>query len=199
MKNRREFIGEAEQGGLGPPDKVYYANDDEQSIRTRDLYTKHVVTMFELLGDEKAKADAEARAVLTIETALAKPSLSRVELNQSSYEATYHKEDLIDLAGLTPNFDWKLYFRELGYPGIDEVNVAEPAFLEALNEQLGSIAVKDWRTYLRWQLIQAMAPSLPAKFADEDYFTGTYSKVPKKSTRAGSSASKQRIVRWAML
>ena len=51
-----------------------------KSEETRAKYVEHVARMFELLGDAPAAAKTEAQTVMEIETALAKASLTRVEL-----------------------------------------------------------------------------------------------------------------------
>src|SRR6267154_1993887 len=52
----------------------YYAScmDDEKSVELRKKYVAHVAKMFVLLGDDEGKAASEAKAVMEIETGLAK-------------------------------------------------------------------------------------------------------------------------------
>src|ERR1700685_2742658 len=69
-------IADADQGGLGLPDKSYYLEAKDEP--TRKKYVEHVSKMFQLLGDSPSDADAKANAILTLETALAKASLDRV-------------------------------------------------------------------------------------------------------------------------
>ena len=77
-KNSSEQIADADQGGLGLPDRDYYLKDDPKSVELRKQYVAHVQKMFELLGDSPEVAAGKAQAVMTIETALAKGSLDRV-------------------------------------------------------------------------------------------------------------------------
>ena len=53
------------------------------------------------------KADAEAKSVIDIETALAKGSLPRVELRNP--DNVYHIMKVTDLNTLAPDFDWTTY------------------------------------------------------------------------------------------
>ena len=55
------MIAEADQGGLGLPDRDYYLKDDAKSVEMRKQYVAHVQKMFELLGDPAEKAAAEAK------------------------------------------------------------------------------------------------------------------------------------------
>src|SRR5258706_15678878 len=78
-KNSSEVISEADQGGLGLPDRDYYLKDDPKSQELRKAYLAHVQKIFELLGDKPEVATAEAATVLRIETELSKGHLTRVE------------------------------------------------------------------------------------------------------------------------
>ncbi len=79
FRDATQVIAEADQGGLGFPDRDYYVKDDAKSVELRKKYVEHVQKMFELLGDKPDAAAAEAQTVMRIETALAKGSMTRVE------------------------------------------------------------------------------------------------------------------------
>jgi putative endopeptidase len=166
-KNSEQVIGEASQGGLGLPDRDYYTKQDDKSKQLRDQYVEHVTRMLELAGDAPEAASAEARAVLTIETELAEASKTRVERRDP--EANYHKMGRAELRKLTPDFSWDTYFREIGFSDIREVNVRQPEFFQALDKQLTSVPITNWKAYLRWHLIRSSAPALSSKFVDENF------------------------------
>ncbi|HWW82079.1 MAG TPA: M13 family metallopeptidase [Vicinamibacterales bacterium] len=160
-------IAELDQGGLGLPDRDYYTNTDAKSQEVRDHYVQHVQKLFELLGDSPATARSNADAVMTLETDLAKASLTRVD-RRDPYK-TKHKMKLAELKSLAPAFDWDRYFRELGTPKFAIVNVAAPEFFKALNARLTSPNLANWRTYLRFHLTNVSAPYLSAVFVQEDF------------------------------
>ncbi len=166
-KNSNQMIAGAYQGGLGLPDRDYYLKTDAKSQQTRDAYIQHVQKMLELLGDDPAKAAAETKTVMDIETKLAKASMTQVD--QRDPDKTYHKLNLSELSALTPNFSWNSYFRGIGYPSIDTVNVAQPDFFKEVDADLTGTPLADWKVYLRWHLINASAESLPAQFVDADF------------------------------
>jgi putative endopeptidase len=166
-KNSSQEIGDASQGGLGLPDRDYYLRTDAKSKQLLGDYTAHVRRMLELAGDPAARAAAEAKTVLAIETKLAAASMTQVE--QRDPDATYHKMDPAALAALTPNFSWIAYLRGVGFPGIDSVNVEQPKFFAALDRDLTGTSLADWKTYLRWHLIHAAAPALSAPFVEENF------------------------------
>jgi putative endopeptidase len=171
-KNSSQVIGGASQAGLGLPDRDYYLDTgkkdvDAKNAKIREEYVAHVTKMMELLGDSPEKAAAEAKTVMAIETGLARASLTRVERRDP--EKTYHKMDVAQLTSLTPNFSWPRYFREFGYSNIQTVDVAEPAFFTEVNADLKSVSLNDWKTYLRWHLVDSAAPELSTPFVDEDF------------------------------
>ncbi len=166
-KDSQQVIGAANQGGLGLPDRDYYTKDDEKSKQLRDQYAQHIAKMMELAGDSSDKNTAEARTVLAIETQMAMASKTRVERRDP--EANYHKMDPAGLRALTPDFSWDTYFRNVGFPNIHAVNVGQPEFFQALDKQLKTVPISDWKIYLRWHLIRTWAPALPRKFVDENF------------------------------
>jgi putative endopeptidase len=166
-KNSTQVIGIAGQGGIGLPDRDYYLNPDERSQKIRAAYVEHVANMFKLLGDDPDTAAKEGRAVMDIETSMAKASMSRVEMRNP--EAHYHKMDVAGLQALTPDFSWKAYLTDIGYPDVSTINVAQPDFFKGLASELKSVSLADWKAYLRWHLISTAAPALSTKFVEENF------------------------------
>jgi putative endopeptidase len=80
FKDSTHYLAEADQGGLGMPDRDYYTRDDDRSRQLRVDYVQHVAKIFELAGDPPDKAAAQAKAVMDLETSLAKASRTNVEL-----------------------------------------------------------------------------------------------------------------------
>jgi putative endopeptidase len=172
-KDSRTIIAQAVQGGLGLPDRDYYTKDDAKSKETRDEYVKHVARTFELVGDDPDRAAAEARTVMNVETRLAENSVTRVQ--RRNPEANYHPMTKAQLLTLTPHFDWGQYFRNINLPEIDKINVGQPDYLKAADNLLTSIPVDDWKSYLRWHLVNAASNTLSSKFEQESFnFNGKY-------------------------
>ncbi|MGE5626283.1 MAG: M13 family metallopeptidase [Bacillota bacterium] len=133
----------------------------------RDAYLAHVSKMLQLLGDPADKADAEAKTVMGIESGLAGASLTRIERRDP--EKVYHPMTLAELATLTPDFSWPNYFAAVGHPELTGINMATPDFFKALNGDLNKVPLDDWKTYLRWHLVDGYAAFLPQAFVDEDF------------------------------
>jgi putative endopeptidase len=181
-KNSEKMIAAAVQGGLGLPDKDYYLKDTAKFKQIRDAYVAHMTKMFQLLGDAPDKAAAEANTVMKLETQLAQVSMSQVE--QRDPHAIYHIMDTAQLAQTTPDFSWPAYFKALGQGDLKSINLAMPDFFKALGEQLKTVPLEDWKTYLRWHLIDDYASYLSKPFVDENFkmvtaLTGTEKILPR--------------------
>jgi putative endopeptidase len=157
----------ADQGGLGLPDRDYYFRDDPKSVELRKQYVEHVGKMIALLGPEAGDSTAAANTVMRVETALAKAALDAVARRDPS--ALYHKMTPAELQKLTPAFDWTTYFKGVGTPPIDAINVTEPEFFKALDAVVASTPAADLKTYLRWHLAHASAAVLSAPFVSENF------------------------------
>jgi predicted metalloendopeptidase len=163
----RMVIGTFGQGGLSLPDRDYYFRTDSASRHVRGEFTGHVARALGLLGTAAADADAQARTVLRIETALAGASMTRVQ--QRDPKAVYHRIPLAELAALCPGFDWSGYLRAAGVAGVQEVNVRQPGFFAALDSTLAAVPLADWQTYLRWHVVRTAMPALSTPFVREDF------------------------------
>ncbi|MGH8274796.1 MAG: M13 family metallopeptidase [Gammaproteobacteria bacterium] len=199
FKDSSQVIAAAFQGGLGLPDRDYYLKTSQACKKSqpsgtdsaasaskaaeaeysaceaeaakfqqiRDAYVAHVTRTFELLGDGKDKAASEAKTVMGIETNLAQASMSQVA--QRDPHAVYHVMTVEQLDQATPGFSWQAYFSDVGHPEIKSANLAMPDFFKSLNGDLASVSIADWKTYLRWRLIDTFAPYLSQSFVNEDF------------------------------
>ncbi|HVJ53993.1 MAG TPA: M13 family metallopeptidase [Aliidongia sp.] len=167
FKDARRSIAVIEQGGLGLPDRDYYFKTDAKSVSQREAYEAHVARMLALLGDAPERSAAEAKAILALETVLAKRALDHVQRRDP--KAVYHKQPVAELARAAPDFGWSGFFTGSGAPGFDSLNVSEPAFFKGMSDAVRSAPLDTLKAYLRWQLVHAAAPMLPKAFVDENF------------------------------
>lgn len=162
-----KVIAGLDQGGLGLPDRDYYTKDDPKSKETRDRYVQHVQRVFELSGDDTATAKANAETVMRMETELAKASQTRVA-RRDPYNLK-HKMTLAEVSQLGPALHWKGYYSDASYPRFETINVNSPDFFKEVNSLLTSEPVANWKTYLRFHVVDSESPYLSSKFVDENY------------------------------
>ena len=182
LKDSSKVIGEADQGGLGLPDRDYYMRTDTDSKTLREKYVAHITKMFALLGDSADKAAAEAKTVMAIETGLAEVSWTTVKLRDP--ETQYHVTSRDGLAKMTPHFAWADYFASAGHPELSEINVGQPDFFEGMEKQIAAHSLEDWKTYLRWHLINHTAATLSEPFVQENFDFNARTLAGAKELRA---------------
>ncbi|HEX5855193.1 MAG TPA: M13 family metallopeptidase, partial [Thermoanaerobaculia bacterium] len=181
--NPNDVIAQIVASGLGMPDRDYYVKTEPRFQEAREKYLAHVAATFRLAGESEAAAKSAADTVMRMETQLAENSLDNVALRDP--KATDHKMSFADLQKLTPDFNWTAYYhrarltrdaRGAEEPArIGDVNVAEPKFLIEFNRQLTAYPIADWKTYLKWQLLDSASPSLSDAFIQENFaFNGAY-------------------------
>ena len=166
-KNSKMVIAELYQDGLGMPDRDYYLKDDENTKSIKTAYIEFIKKIFSLTGDDSSTAAIEADKIMNIETELAKASLSRVERRDP--QKTYHKMSLNQLSEITPDFDWKKYFQDIGVPNPGQINVAQPDFFKEVNTLVKTTPISNLKIYLKWNVLRFAAPYLSTPFVDASF------------------------------
>jgi len=189
FKNSTSVIAGITQGGLTLPDRDYYLNADKRYVDIRTNYVDHITRMLQLIGQTPAQAAADAQKVMSIETALAKPAMTRVQMRDPN--ANYHRMTAAELAQLAPGFGWPAFFTAEGRSDITTINVQNPEFLKAVDAMLTSVPLDDWKAYLRWHVVDAAASGLNSAIVNEDFrfastLSGAKEMLPrdKRCTRA---------------
>ncbi|HWD00591.1 MAG TPA: M13 family metallopeptidase [Candidatus Sulfopaludibacter sp.] len=167
FKDASMNIAQADQGGLGLPDRDYYLKEDEKSVEIRRKYVAHVQRMFELAGEKPEQAKVDAATVMKIETALAKGSLDLV--SRRDPEKVYHKMPRKDMEALAPQFHWQQYLTGSGAPPFENASVAYPEFFRTMNTELQNESLDNWKTYFTWQTLHASVGMLPTAFVEENF------------------------------
>lgn len=167
FKNSRMIIGLVAQSGLGLPDRDYYLRDDERFRTTRRQYVEHLTKMFQLAGLDAARAAADAERVMTLETALARASMARID--QRNPENTYHITPVSELQSIAPALEFPRFFESLGLNDLRSVNVAQPEFIRDAARLLQELPIETWKAYLRWNVLDTAAPYLSSAFVNQHF------------------------------
>ena len=166
-KDATKVVAEIDQAGLGMPDRDYYLKEDDKSKELRTKYVEHVERTMRLAGWSAKDAKTAAEDVMRIETALANGSKTRVERRDP--KAMYNRLDREGVRLAAPRMLWDDYYKGLGYPGIKEINVTAPHFLETVNELFSTEKPAAWKNYLSWHVVRSATPALPKAFVDEGF------------------------------
>ena len=162
----------ASQGGMSLPSRDYYFSDN--FAQQREQFKEHIARMFVLAGDSAEAAAAAATTILDLETAMAENAKLPVELRDRV--ANYNRLSLEEFAAQLSALPLKVFLREVGLKegATDYVIVGQPKFIAGLNQLLARRALDEWKTYLRYRLLNAAAPALASPFEAEQFrFYGT--------------------------
>jgi putative endopeptidase len=153
------------QGGLSLPDREYYVADGFAA--QREAYRSHLTRMFRLLGESDPEAERAASTVISLESELARASRSATDLRDEV--KNHHPFTNEELVARYPGIPWADYLadRRAGVAGY--VVVGQPEFFAAVESLLTARPLKDWKVYLRWQVLHANAPYLQSPVEQEDF------------------------------
>ncbi|MGL2966331.1 M13 family metallopeptidase [Flavobacterium sp. XGLA_31] len=156
------------QGGLGLGNRDYYFNTDEQTVKIRAEYLKHLEMMMQLLGDDAITAKAKAATIMKMETDLAKSSRKLEALRDPV--KNYNKMTLTEFKSTTPNIAWENVLPKLGITKADTVIVGQPEFYKGLDKIVTAYSINDWKTYLRWDLVNSYASYLNNAIEKQNFY-----------------------------
>ncbi len=183
-KNSEVMAYNLYQGGLGMPNRDYYFNTDARSAKIRAVYPEYVARIFRLiaLGDT-THADARAKAVMALETRLAKASRKLEDLRDPY--ANYNKMTVDDLQKLSPTVDWHGTFSTIGLPKVDTVIVGQPEFYKALESVITGEKIETLKDYITFHFASEFAPYLSRPFVDAhfDFYYRTLRGAEKQRPR----------------
>jgi putative endopeptidase len=166
-RNTLRYIPQLAQGGIGLPDRDYYVKTDAKTVKIREQYLAHVEKMFTLLGETPKQAKADAATVMRMETRLAHASMTKVEMRDP--QATYHLMSLAKFSALDKKVDWARYFARIDLAEPGDMNVGQPKFFVEADHMIDTVPLKDWQTYLRWNLVHNTAPDLSKDFDEANF------------------------------
>lgn len=181
-KNSEVMAYKLWQGGLGLPERDYYFNPDPAVANIRNEYVKYISKILTMAGDDSIAAASAAKNIMTLETRLAKSSRKLEDL-RDDYR-NYNKMAVADLPKLATNIDWTNFLGISDVKNIDSVIVGQPEFFTALNQELKSTPIGVWKSYLRFNLINDFAGTLPDRFGIEAFnfnklFSGAKERRPR--------------------
>lgn len=168
FKDARKQIAAFDQGGLGLPERDYYLRTGADDEKLRAQYVEHIAKMLKLLGEPEDKAAMDAKAIMDLETALAKNSLDIT--SQRDPKNVYHLMPLADAEQLTPAVDWAEFLKDMNVPPITEANVTYPPFFKGLNTLIESTSLDTIKVYLKWQLINSTPTTALPEDLDKEQF-----------------------------
>jgi putative endopeptidase len=158
-RNADAYIPSVSQSGLSMPNRDYYLKTDPQFVTLRDQLRAYATRALGLAGVPDPAA--EAGRVLAVETRLA--GIQWTAAQDRDATATYNKFTVADATARTPGLDWQVYFDTARVHTPDFI-ISEPSFFTALGTALTTVPLADWKSYLRFRIIDDLSPYLSNDF-----------------------------------
>jgi putative endopeptidase len=174
------YILSMTQAGLGMPDRDYYLSTDPKLAETRAQYLQHLTNVLTLAGEKNAAA--RAKAILNLETNVAKAHWTRVDSRDA--DKTYNKMTLADLQKRAPGFSFATLVHGIG-ANVNDVIVAQPSAFTGEAAAIARAPLPVLKDQLLVRSIDSYAAYLPKAFDDERFhFYGTVlSGTPQQEAR----------------
>ena len=166
-RNSKLIILSANQGGLSLNRDDYLGTND-RAVKRRADYEAHVTRSLELLGESETQAAADAKAILGLETSIAKITIPQADMRDPV--ATYHKMSLADFQTTTPHFNWTRYLQQHRTHLRRRRQRARACRSSRRSTRCSRRRPSmTGRSYLRWHVVSGAMGSLSAPFRNEAF------------------------------
>jgi putative endopeptidase len=165
-RNSKMNMAHFDQTGLGLPNRDYYFNTDTATVKIRAAYAKYIAKLFTLIGVDAKTADAKAKGILKLETAIAQSHLTPTQLRDPV--KNYNKFTVSDFQKKVPDIDLGEVFKLMDLH-TDTILVGQPKYYIALDSLLKTQPIDIWKDKLDFMALDGAAPSLSKPFRDANF------------------------------
>ena len=151
------------QGGLSLPDRDYYLTP--QFAAKKQAYQAYVAQMLGLIGWKNPEANA--KAIVDLETSIAQVSWSRVE--QRDPNKTYNPMTLAQLQAKAPGFPWKAWLAKAELGGVNRVIVGQPSAVTKIARIWATTPLPTLKAWSAYRTADGAAPYLSKAFVDANF------------------------------
>lgn len=175
LKNSKENLVQINQSGLSMGERDYYLEEDAPTKKIREAYKTYVKKLFTMTGYDEARAEKAMKAVLDIETRIAKASYSATQ--QRDVEGNYHKMSYEQLLTDYPGIDWSTILLFNDIPAVKEVSVNQPEPIHEVEKILAETSLDDLKAYMHFKVTDDATSCLSDDFrsASFDFYNRTMS------------------------
>jgi predicted metalloendopeptidase len=138
----------------------YYLAPRNAAIRT--AYAHYIATQLTNLGEDAPTAAAHARAIIVLETTLAKATPPNADLRDPL--AAYHPMPVAKLTTIAPHIPWHPFLASFGQADLRTADLNLPKFTAVLDRQIAATPLDTWRALLRVHLVTTVSMALPKPF-----------------------------------
>lgn len=168
--NSTQYAVYLTQSGLGLPNRNYYLKEGEKFDEIRARYPDFIAQMLDLARIDGGTELAEA--IFALEMKIAEAHWPPEDTRDAT--KTNNRYDTSELGSVSDKIAWSALLKGAGMSGQKDLFVRQPSYFEALGELSESVALEDWKNYLRFHVIRSAAPWLSDEFAEAEFaFSGT--------------------------
>lgn len=176
------------QGGLSLGERSYYVDTDAESVDLRNKFVAHAARMLGLAGYTDGQQQAEQ--LLALETKLAEVQVPREdERDVVKTNNMMPRAEVEQLGQGAPLHD---LFDALQLPAVTDFQVGMPDVLRKTAGLFATEPLDSWKSYLRYQVLNAYSGDLSTPFADElfDFYGRTLSGAKDRAPRVERGVSR---------
>ncbi len=167
FKDATKQIASIGQGGLGLPERDYYLRTGTKDETLRTQYLAHVTKMLVFGGSSPQQALKDAKAMVAMETALAKGSMP-VEAMRDP-EKIYHLQPIATFEKSLPGVNFAAFERAMHSPEVTEINNSTPGYFPVVLAEIRTADLSTLKAYMRYHVLTAAAGRLPKAFDEENF------------------------------
>lgn len=169
-KHPETYIFTIYQGGTGLPDRDMYLVDNPKMAAIRTAYVAHLAKMLTLAGE--ANAEARAKAVMDLETQIAKVQWTREDASDAV--KAYNKFTAAQTSAFsTPTLDLPMMFKAIS-PKITEVLIGQPSAVKGIAQIMDQAPLEVLKDQMLLRSLDDLSNYLPDAVANENFaFYGT--------------------------
>lgn len=153
------------QSGLGLPEREYYLATDSTSKDIRKKYVDLIAKEFDMVGlpdGEKAAA-----TIMKLETKIAQEHMKKEDTRD--IVKLYNPFPIDSLYAVMPHFNWDIYLKKLGVMNLDKIIIGTVDYTKALDGIITATTLDNWKTYLKWGLVNSYADKLTAELDQQNF------------------------------
>ena len=157
MADSHRYAAYIEAANLGLPEREYYLEQDEKSIKIREQYTDYITHLLHKEAKHSiSAAKALAEDIVALEKLLATHMMTKED--RRHMDKLYNPKTAQELVSLMPDWSWGSFFNAIETPFPESVIVTEPDYLQFLNKELKAFSIVTIQHYLLFVVINSAAP-----------------------------------------
>lgn len=164
-KNPSAAIVTFVQAGTSLPEREYYLSKDAKYAEIRAKYVDYLTKVLGMVG--RANAAADAKAILALETEIARAQWTPAESRDAL--KTYNKVAVAQMNARFPGFDWAAYLKAQSLDKVPDVVVSQPSFFKGIGALSSKTPLETWKAWLSAQVVISEARFLSKAFVDANF------------------------------